>query len=81
MVEIKTELGEVIRNLRLEAGLSQQALADRCGLKRAYIGTIERGGKAITVETALKVALGLGVRLSSIFDRLENIVRCEEERR
>jgi transcriptional regulator with XRE-family HTH domain len=80
MVEIKTELGEVIRNLRLEAGLSQQALADRSGLKRAYIGIIERGGKAITVETAQKIASGLGVRLSSIFDRLENIVRCKEER-
>lgn len=70
---IKKDLGEVIKNLRLEARLSQEQLAERCGLKRAYIGTIERGEKAITVETASRLAGGLGIPLSAIFSRVEEL--------
>lgn len=73
MDSIKKNLGAVIKNLRLEAGLSQEQLAVRCGLKRPYLGIIERGGKAITVETAARLAYGLGVQLSSIFLRVEEL--------
>jgi len=73
MPNIKKHLGEVVKNLRLESGLSQQQLAERCGLKRAYVGVIERGEKAITVEMALRLSKGLEVSLSAIFSRLEEI--------
>ena len=70
---IKKILGEVLKNLRLEAGLSQEQLGSRCGLTRPYLGVIERGEKAITVETASRLAAGLGVRLSAIFARVEEL--------
>lgn len=69
----KKRLGEVVRNLRLELGLSQQQLAERCGLARPYIGIIERGEKAMTIETAVRIAEGLGVKLSVIFSRMESM--------
>lgn len=69
----KRRLGEVVRNLRLELGLSQQQLSDRCGLARPYIGIIERGEKAMTIETAARIAEGLGVKLSVIFSRMESM--------
>ena len=51
--------------------MSQEEFADRCGVHRTYIGSIERGEKAITVETANKIVNALGISLSHFFRRLE----------
>ena len=66
------QFGLLIRELRLEAQLSQEEFADRCELHRTYIGSIERGEKTITIETAYKIAMALGMSLSYIFQRLES---------
>ena len=66
------QFGALIRELRLEAHLSQEEFADRCELHRTYIGSIERGEKTITIETAYKIAKALGMPLSYIFQRLES---------
>jgi transcriptional regulator with XRE-family HTH domain len=65
-------VGQLIRTLRLEAGMSQEDFADRCGLHRTYVGCIERGEKTITLETANKVAQALDLTLSKLFNKLEN---------
>lgn len=78
MDRITKTLGEVVKNMRLESGLSQEQLGNRCGLNRAYIGTIERGEKTMTVETAMKIAYGLKVPLSSIFVRVEEVLSSKE---
>lgn len=51
--------------------MSQEEFADRCGLHRTYIGSVERGEKAITIETAQKIVKALGVPLSQFFQQLE----------
>ncbi len=65
------QLGILIRQLRLQHGMSQELFADRCSLHRTYIGSIERGEKTITVETAHKIALALNMPLSQMFFLLE----------
>lgn len=65
------QIGILLRRLRLEAGLSQEAFADLCELHRTYVGSIERGEKSISVETASKVSNALGLSLSQFFKRLE----------
>ncbi len=65
------KMGRVVRLLRIEADLSQEDLAARCGLHRTYIGSIERGEKTITIETAHKLATAFGVALSHLFIQLE----------
>jgi transcriptional regulator with XRE-family HTH domain len=69
--ELAQALGTVYKSARLEASYSQEALARRCGLKRAALAAIERGEKAITVETAQRIAVALGMPLSEVFHRLE----------
>jgi transcriptional regulator with XRE-family HTH domain len=53
-------VGSNIRLRRHSIGLSQEALADLCGLHRTYIGAIERGERNITVNTLARVADALG---------------------
>jgi transcriptional regulator with XRE-family HTH domain len=65
------QLGILIRQLRLERGMSQEHFADLCSLHRTYIGSIERGEKTITIETAQKIAQALDMTLSQLFLRLE----------
>jgi len=63
--------GEVIRRLRKGAGLSQEGLADLCGLHRTYVGSIERGEKTVTIATATKIADAFGLRLWQLLKRVE----------
>lgn len=65
------QIGSLVRQLRLKRGLSQEEFADRCSLHRTYIGSIERGEKTITIETAQRIAQALEIPLSEIFLQLE----------
>lgn len=69
---IVERFGGLIRELRSQAGLSQEEFGDLCGLHRTYIGAIERGEKTVTIQTAYKLANALHLSLSEVFSRLEN---------
>jgi transcriptional regulator with XRE-family HTH domain len=76
-------LGERIRGLRRERGLTLDILAQRSGVSRAMISKLERGEKNPTVVVAAKVAEGLGVSLSQLVgveERREVIVVPRERR-
>ncbi|MFP5271060.1 helix-turn-helix domain-containing protein [Coleofasciculus sp.] len=50
-----------LRKLRKELGISQEELAEKCGLHRTYIGAIERSERNITLQTLERLAGSLGV--------------------
>ena len=66
MREIKHLMGLRIRELRIERGLSQEALADRAGLHRNYIGAVERGEINCTIPSLMTIAEALRVDLSQL---------------
>jgi len=68
MVDILQVVGERVRVLRAEAGLSQADLADAIGMSRAFVGAVERGEKAASLTTLDRLAAGIGVPLSSFFE-------------
>ena len=57
-----------IKLLRKERGLSQEALAERAGLHRTYIGAVERGKRNITLLNANRIAEALNVTLSECLE-------------
>lgn len=72
--------GAVVRRLRTEKGLSQEGFADVCGLHRTHMGLIERGKGGISFATALRVATGLNLPLSSLILLVEQEVQMKTER-
>lgn len=60
--------GNKVKNLRENAGLSQEKLADNSGLHRTYIGMIERAEKTATIVSALKIASALKVSITELFN-------------
>jgi DNA-binding XRE family transcriptional regulator len=63
-----------MREIRNERGLSQEEAALHGGIDRAYYGHIERATKNATLRTAWKIADALGVRVSDLFLRAEQIL-------
>jgi len=56
----KQILADNVRRLRTAAGLSQEALADRAGLHRTYISSIERAQRNVSLENIFALAKALG---------------------
>ena len=53
--------------MRKDKQMTQEELAEKAGLHRAYFWDIENG-RNISIKTAYKVARALGVKLSELFD-------------
>lgn len=60
----RMELVETLYKTRHEAGLTQQEVADRLGMKQTYIAQIERGRKNITFDTLRKYAAACGKKVA-----------------
>ena len=68
MSDIKSLLGQHIRELRKSKNLSQEQLALSCGLSRQYIADVERGARNIGIVNVQKIAKALEIPLSELFD-------------
>lgn len=66
--QLLIQFGKRIKTLRLQQGLSQEELAYRCGFYRTYIGMVERAERSITLGNVFKIANGLNVTLTELFD-------------
>lgn len=72
-MDITKELGLRIRYYRKEKHLTQENLAEICGLHPTYIGQLERGEKNATVESVYRIAHGLNIPFSKLFENLEHL--------
>lgn len=61
--ELLVNLGNNIRSLRLERGISQEELAFKIDSARNFIGCIERAEKSPTIFTLFRIAQALNVNL------------------
>ena len=63
--------GQVLRSLRTERGLSQEALALEAGIQRNYVSLIERGINQPTITIIFKLSAALEMKPSQIFEWVE----------
>jgi transcriptional regulator with XRE-family HTH domain len=73
-------VGVVVRELREQAGQSQERLSGECGFDRTYISRVERGIINPTVIRLWKIADALRTPLSQIARRMEVWIVNQERR-
>ena len=67
---IQIELGKRIRELRNSLNLSQEKFALIIEMDRTYYASVEAGKRNISIQNLKKIALGLKVSLSELFEGL-----------
>jgi transcriptional regulator with XRE-family HTH domain len=67
-MDINARIAARVSALRREHDLSLDALATKCDVSRSMISLIERGQSSATAVVLEKLAAGLGVPLSSLFE-------------
>lgn len=72
-MSLNVYFGRVVKELRLEKGLSQEAFAERADLNRTYLGEVERGIAIPSLVTITKIASALNVSLSALIARSEHL--------
>lgn len=65
--EILIQLGNRIKDLRLNTGLSQEKFALKIEMDRTYFASIESGKRNISIINIKKIADGLNITLSELF--------------
>ncbi len=68
--DTKLLLGARIKELRKKVGVSQEGLAEACGISSKYLSRIEVGMHFPSVEILLRLSERLGVELKDLFDFL-----------
>jgi len=60
-------IGETIRNFRLQKGMSQGDIEKRTGLLRCYLSRVENGHTIPSLDTLAKIASAMDVALAQFF--------------
>ena len=66
---ISLDFGRVLRDTRVKADLSQEALALEAGIDRTFVSLLERGKRQPTLDTVFRLAKVLGVTPATLVAR------------
>ena len=69
-MDIQRSFGLKVQQLRKEKGLSQEKFALSIDMDRTYFASVEAGKRNIAIKNIQKIADGLGVSLSELFENL-----------
>ncbi len=75
------EIGEKIKRMRLQHGLTQEELADRCELSKGFISLLERDLTSPSIATLMDILECLGTDLPHFFSQKpqEKVVFSKED--
>ena len=65
---VRKFLGQRLRALRKQRGLSQERLGERSSLSGKFIGEVERGEKSISIDSLYHVSVALEIPLRELTD-------------
>ena len=64
---IKEKFGSRIKELRMQANLSQEKFALMIDMDRKYLASVENGRRNISLENIYKIANGFHITLEELF--------------
>lgn len=67
---IRKKLVQRIKEKRLQLGLSQEKFALSINMDRTYFASVEKGKRNISILNIEKIAKGLNISLSELFQEL-----------
>jgi CheY-like chemotaxis protein len=68
---LRESLGAAIRERRKGLGLTLAQMAQRTGVSLGYLSQIELGKNSASIETLYRISLGLGTRMSELFQTVQ----------
>lgn len=66
MAGVLEKFGKKLRETRLRAGISQEALAESAGLHRTYVSSVERGERNVSLLNIERLAKALRVSMADL---------------
>jgi transcriptional regulator with XRE-family HTH domain len=75
--EFLVDFGNVVRSQRKRLEISQEELGYRAGLHRTYVTEIEAGVRNISIDSIIRLAKGLEISLTELFERFEKGTRAQ----
>lgn len=73
---LSTLFGEVLLELRLQQGLTQDQLAERAGTERSHISALERAEKGPALATIFSLADALKMPAGQLLDLVEERLKA-----
>nr|WP_320118866.1 helix-turn-helix transcriptional regulator [uncultured Marinifilum sp.] len=66
-MNLQIQFGKRVRQLRLEQGLSQEALAFKAEIDRTYMTSVENGKRNVSVQNIEKIINALEISIQDFF--------------
>jgi len=67
-MDLLKNFGNRVKQLRLEKGLSQEALAHKADIDRTYLPGIEKGTRNASIKVAYRIAVALEITLAELLN-------------
>jgi transcriptional regulator with XRE-family HTH domain len=67
-MDIQIQFGLRVKELRLDKGLSQEALAYKAGIDRTYMTSVENGKRNVSIKNIEKILSALEISFSDFFN-------------
>jgi transcriptional regulator with XRE-family HTH domain len=69
--DIRERFGFAVKARREELELTQEELAEKAQIHRTYLSDVERGSRNLSLINIEKLAAGLSLPISELFQRIE----------
>lgn len=73
-MKLEEAFSKILREYRLNKGLSQEELAHRCELDRTFISLLERGKRNPTLKTIFSISTVLEIKPSQLIEEVQNMI-------
>ena len=78
MITVRKLLGEVLKDIRVDQGLTLREVSEKSAISLGYISEIERGKKEVSSEVMFSLCKALDVPLSQVFGEVTTEMKVWE---